>query len=71
VTWLASAWFVVADAPSLPVRDAGFDVAAGGPVLNFLPAQGPAVAETATGDGAAPPKHDLLPYRADTVAAER
>jgi len=43
----SSACFVVADALSLPVRDAGFDVAVGGLVLNFLPAQGAAVAEAA------------------------
>lgn len=39
--------FVVADASSLPVRDAGCDVAVSGLVLNFLPSPGAAVAEAA------------------------
>lgn len=43
----APAWFVVADALALPVRDAACDVLVGGLVLNFLPAPDAAVLEAA------------------------
>ncbi|NUR43906.1 MAG: methyltransferase domain-containing protein [Streptomyces sp.] len=42
-------WVAVADAQALPVRDAVFDVAVSGLVLNFLPAPGAALAEAVRG----------------------